>query len=108
MQDQLNNVSQFRFFDGHGMVVIGDSYAYGTGASDHLSGDTKRFSSLLAARLNATEYNFAVGSTGFCDPGSGGQNMPFPSQIDRAAQSLTDEEKADVHLVNQTNFPMPQ
>lgn len=87
------------FFAGFNMVCIGDSYSYGTGASDHLSGDTKRFTSLLAAKLEATEFNFAVGSTGFCDPGSGGQNMPFPSQVDRAVAEMSEEEKLNTHLV---------
>ena len=89
----------YQYFSGHHMLVIGDSYAYGTGASDHLTGDTLRFSSLLASKLGATELNYAVGSTGFCDPGSGGQNSPFSVQIQNAINGLTSIIKNDVRLV---------
>lgn len=86
-------------YSGHGVLFIGDSYTYGTGASDHLSGDTKRFSSILASLLEMTEYNYGVGSTGFCDPGSSGQNMPFPTQVLTAADQLSQVERNDIRLV---------
>lgn len=89
----------YSYFKGHKMVVIGDSYAYGTGASDHGSGDTNRFSTILANRLQATEINCAVGSTGFCDPGSSGQNKPFPTQIDDIVSDMTQSDRSLVHLV---------
>ena len=81
------------------MVVIGDSYAYGTGASDHGEAERKRFSTMLANMLGAIEVNVAVGSTGFCDPGSSGQNAPFPTQVTTAENQLNAEERADVRLV---------
>lgn len=84
---------------GHRMVVIGDSYAYGTGASDHGGAEQKRFSTRLANMLGATEVNVAVGSTGFCDPGSEGQNSPFPKQVSQAAAKLNAGERNDVRLV---------
>lgn len=66
---------------GGNALFVGDSYTYGTGASDHNAGDTKRFSSLICNALGMTEYNVAVGSTGFVDPGSSGQQSPFITQI---------------------------
>lgn len=81
------------------IVFIGDSYTYGTGASDHGQGDTKRFSSLICAYLGANEFNFGVGSTGFCDPGSSGQNAPFKSQVLTARNSMTAEERSNTSAV---------
>lgn len=89
----------YKYFQGYNAVIIGDSYSYGTGASDHLAGDTYRYSSILCSRLAATEFNFAVGSTGFCDPGSGGQNMPFANQIDKALNTMSKSEITNTHLV---------
>lgn len=94
-----SNTNSYSYFKNHGVLFIGDSYTYGTGASDHGSGDTKRFSSILAARLQATEYNFGVGSTGFCDPGSGGENKPFETQVLTAANTLSSDVKNDIRLV---------
>lgn len=70
-----------RALKGGKALFCGDSYTYGTGASDHLAGDTKRFSSLICAALEMEEINVAVGSTGFIDPGSGGQHAPFQTQL---------------------------
>ena len=92
-------IDPYDYFKGYNVVFIGDSYTYGTGASDHLDGDTKRFSSILATKLNATEYNFGVGSTGFCDPGSGGQNAPFKTQVNKAISQMSADERANTHLV---------
>lgn len=92
-------IDPYDYFKGYNVVFIGDSFTYGTGASDHLSGDTKRFSSLLATKLNANEYNYGVGSTGFCDPGSGGQNAPFKTQVNNAISHMSAEERANTHLV---------
>lgn len=82
-------------------LFIGDSYTYGTGASDHNGGagpDTKRWSSIVCSKLDMTEINVAVGSTGFVDPGSSGQGMPFFSQWNSwytsASQATRDSVKA--------------
>ena len=92
--------SIYSYFYGFKMLVVGDSYAYGTGASDHGSGDTNRFSSILASRLGVSEeINVAVGSTGFCDPGSGGQNKPFLTQIQDAIADMSASDRSLVHLV---------
>lgn len=99
ISDLNSKASFYGYFNGHGALFIGDSYTYGTGASDHLSGNTKRFSSLLATRLGATEYNYAVSSTGFCDPGSSGQNAPFETQVLTAANALDSLVRNDIHLV---------
>ena len=98
--DKINEaVNPYNYFNGYNAVFIGDSYTYGTGASDHLDGDTKRFSSVLATKLNMTEFNYGVGSTGFCDPGSGGQNAPFKTQVLTAANAMTEAERNRTHLV---------
>lgn len=89
----------YDYYKDRNIVFIGDSYSYGTGASDHLAGDTKRFTSLLTAMLGGTEFNYAVGSTGFCDPGSAGQNMTFAQQLDAADADMTYLQKSETHLV---------
>lgn len=97
--DALEPLTTKTKYYGHRMVVIGDSYAYGTGASDHGGAEQNRFSTRLANMLGAIEVNVAVGSTGFCDPGSGGQNSPFPTQVSQAATKLNAEQRNDVRLV---------
>lgn len=97
--DVLEPLATKTKYYGHRMVVIGDSYAYGTGASDHGGAEQNRFSTRLANMLGAVEVNVAVGSTGFCDPGSGGQNSPFPTQVSQAAAKLTADQRNDVRLV---------
>lgn len=98
--DNINAVcNPYDYFDGYNCVIIGDSYAYGTGCSDHLSGDTKRWSTILCGLLGATEFNYAVGSTGWCDPGSGGQNAPFSTQVNTALSGMSSAQIANTHLV---------
>ena len=97
LSDLVSGFNIYRYFYGYNMVVIGDSYAYGTGASDHLSGDTKRFSSILASSLGATEFNYALGATGFCD--DGGVNGQFSNQVANAINGMSVEEKNNTHLV---------
>lgn len=91
--------ANINYWRGKNIVFIGDSYTYGTGASDHGSGDTKRFSSRICAWLQANEFNYGVGSTGFVDPGSGGQNSPFTTQVQTAVASMTAQERADTRAV---------
>jgi lysophospholipase L1-like esterase len=97
--DALEPLTTKTKYYSHRMVVIGDSYAYGTGASDHGGAEQLRFSTRLANMLGAVEVNVAVGSTGFCDPGSGGQNSPFPTQVSKAAAQLNAAQRNDVRLV---------
>ena len=97
--DVLESLTTKTKYYGHRMVVIGDSYAYGTGASDHGGAEQLRFSTRLANMLGAVEVNVAVGSTGFCDPGSSGQNSPFQTQVSQAAAKLNAEQRNDVKLV---------
>lgn len=88
--------------EGSSALFIGDSYTYGTGASDHNSGagpDTKRWSSLVCAALRLTEINIAVGSTGFVDPGSSGQNMPFITQYNTWYSSASSSTRNTVKAV---------
>ena len=97
--DALEPITTKTKYYGHRMVVIGDSYAYGTGASDHGGAEQLRFSTRLANMLGTVEVNVAVGSTGFCDPGSGGQNSPFQTQVSKAAAQLNASQRNDVRLV---------
>lgn len=99
LENEIGDLKPYSYFANHNVVFIGDSYTYGTGCSDHLHGDTKRFSSVLATMLEATEFNYGVGSTGFCDPGSGGQNAPFPTQLDNAYAGMTASQRSSTHLV---------
>lgn len=85
-------------YSGKKIAFFGDSYTYGTGASDHLSGDTKRYSSLLASWLGMQELNYAVGGTGWCYSGNN-MNKDFNQQIVDASAALSTAEKNDVYLV---------
>lgn len=85
--------------EGSSALFVGDSYTYGTGASDHLSGDTKRWSSIVSAALGLNEINVAVGSTGFVDPGSSGQNMPFITQYNTWYNSASSATRSSVKAV---------
>ena len=78
-------------------VFIGDSYTYGTGASDHLSGDTKRWSSIVCARLGLTEHNYAVGGTGFAKESTAANN--FDKQLERAVNQLSAAQKQHTRFV---------
>lgn len=62
---------------GGAAVFIGDSYTYGSGASDHGGEERNRFSTQICSRLNMTEYNVGVSSTGFVDPGNAGTDRRF-------------------------------
>lgn len=97
--DALEPLTTKTKYYGHRMVVVGDSYAYGTGASDHGGAEQLRFSTRLADMLGAIEVNVAVGSTGFCDPGTGGQGSTFPTQVSQAAAKLDAKQRDDVRLV---------
>lgn len=97
--DGISSSIQLSKYRGHRVVFIGDSYAYGTGASDHLGAEQNRFTTQLTKMLGAIEVNVAVGSTGFCDPGSSGQQSPFPTQVTIAANRLNQDERQDVRLV---------
>lgn len=91
---QIPNVD---LYQGKNIVFIGDSYTFGTGASDHSTTNQKRYSSLLATYLNMQEYNFAVGGTGFCYGGS--SNKTFNQQIIDAAGNMTSDAKNNTYLV---------
>ena len=101
LQQQINNLNisamTYDYFKNKNVLFIGDSYTYGTGASDHGQGDTKRYSSILANALEATEFNYAIGATGFCDTGN--VNGTFKQQVINAANGMTQEEKDNTHLV---------
>lgn len=86
-------------YEGTNIVFIGDSYTYGTGASDHGGAEIMRFSGRLCSMLSANEFNFGIGSTGFCDPGSGGQNTTFAQQIAGAVSSMDEAERNRVSVV---------
>ena len=100
-------------FAGKNIVFIGDSYTYGTGSATHsgvtrtdykTTNDSQRWSSLFASMLNANEYNYAFGATGFIrenttEPGYTSEDLRFIKQIDIAESHMTADEIADTRLV---------
>ena len=100
-------------FAGSNCVMIGDSYTYGTGSNTHSTvtytghrstNDPERWSSLFCSMLGMTEFNFAVGGTGFIDDVAStgffpGEDCRFIKQLDWALAEMTDEELADVRMV---------
>lgn len=80
----------WKSWSGKKCIIIGDSF------SDETSG--QKWPTYLSQMLGFTYYNYAVGSTGFLDPGSSGQNMPFNSQVLKAATEHS-ADKADIDYV---------
>lgn len=72
------------------IVFIGDSWTYGSGASDN----AHRFSTLLAGDLSMTENNFATGASGFCIP-----DNTFLDQVNTANNQLDSNKKQNVRIV---------
>ena len=69
---------------GNNIVFIGDSWTYGSGATNRL---TERFTTLIAQNFGMTEFNFGVGAAGFTRPNT------FISQVETANSSMTTTEK---------------
>lgn len=69
---------------GNNIVFIGDSWTYGSGATNRL---TERFTTLIAKNFGMTEFNFGVGASGFTRPNT------FISQVETANSSMTETEK---------------
>lgn len=61
------------------LVVIGDSYAQGIGASD----TAHRYANIVANSLGLNLHNYAIGGTGFNNQGGGG-NGRFDNQMNTA------------------------
>lgn len=97
INDSMNLITFRDFVTGGNAVFIGDSYTYGTGASDHGSGDTKRWSSIVCSKLGLTEFNYAVGGTGFAKASTVNDN--FNVQIQRAINGMTTAQKENTRLV---------
>lgn len=75
---------------GKNIVFIGDSWTYGTGAT--LA--TRKFSSVCAAKLGLTEYNYGRGQAGFTVA-----NNTFISLVEEANTQMTAAEKANTSFV---------
>lgn len=72
------------------MVFIGDSWTVGGSAST----TSKRFSSLVASKLQMQEFNFGVGGAGFIRTG----NL-FSTQLTTASSQMTNVQKMDTGIV---------
>ena len=72
------------------IVFIGDSWTYGSGASDN----AHRFSTLLADDLSMAENNFGVGASGFCIP-----DNTFLDQVNTANSQMTSTIKQNTRIV---------
>lgn len=90
----------YNYYNGKIGVFIGDSFTVGQGCSDYATTRLNRYSTLVCAALGLTERNFAVGSTGFVETGSGaGHNDPFTRQITNAYNSMSQIERDNTALV---------
>lgn len=83
--------NEYKAWNGKKALIIGDSF------SDETSGS--KWPTYLAQSLGFTYQNYAVGSTGFVDPGSSGQEMPFANQVAKAATDLSAEEREAIDYV---------
>lgn len=84
-------------YDGKNIVFIGDSYSVGVGYGG-VTNASQRFTSIIAATLNMTEYNFAVGGTGFIFRNQNEKHI-FTQQIQDANNAMSTDEKNDTYLV---------
>lgn len=75
------------------LVCFGDSWTVGTGIAV-ADRPTKRFSAIVAKKLNCTEFNFGVGGAGFIRSG----NL-FSTQINTANSQMTSEQKENTGVV---------
>lgn len=72
------------------MVFIGDSWTVGGSAST----ESKRFSSLVASKLQMQEFNFGIGGAGFIRTG----NL-FSTQLSTASSQMTSVQKLNTGIV---------
>lgn len=91
--DALKTTLPNLVYSGYNMVMIGDSFAAGTGAST----EANRFPNIIASTLNMTLFNYAVGGAGFWD--EHGNNDAFPHQIAKAISEMSSAEIANTRLV---------
>ena len=113
VDDIMIDVAKRNEFAGHNIVMIGDSYTYGTGSATHsgvtrtdykTSGDSQRWSSLFCSMLGGVEYNYAFGATGFIrenttEAGYTSEDLRFIKQVDIAESHMTADEITDTRLV---------
>lgn len=85
-----NQYHDINIQDLENIVFFGDSWTNGTGASN----TANRFSSVLARRLNKTEFNFGVGGAGFALPGH-----LISSQISTAETTMSENQRERVKYV---------
>lgn len=100
-------------FAGKNIVMIGDSYTYGTGSATHSgvqrsghksTNDSARWSSLFCSKIGGVEYNFAFGATGFIrsqtsEAGYTAEDLRFIKQIEIAESEMTADEISNTALV---------
>lgn len=75
------------------LVCFGDSWTVGTGIVE-TDRPAKRFTAIVANKLNCTEFNFGVGASGFIRSG----NL-FSTQINTANSQMTSEQKENTGVV---------
>lgn len=75
------------------IVCFGDSWTVGTGIAE-ADRPTKRFTAIVANKLDCTEFNFGVGAAGFIRSG----NL-FSTQINTANSQMTSEQKNKTGVV---------
>ena len=75
------------------LVCFGDSWTVGTGIAE-ADRPTKRFTAIVANKLDCTEFNFGVGAAGFIRSG----NL-FSTQINTANSQMTSGQKANTGIV---------
>lgn len=99
-ENKINNLSKpnFDYFSNYNAVFIGDSYTQGQGSTDWQTDHTYRYSSIVSAMLNMTEFNFAIGATGFLNP-AGDRNGAFTTQIINARNAMSESERENTRLV---------
>ena len=92
-QDAINaGFSAFKRTNSN-LVCFGDSWTVGTGIAE-ADRPTKRFTAIVANKLDCTEYNFGVGAAGFIRSG----NL-FSTQINTANSQMTSEQKESTGIV---------
>lgn len=92
-QDAIDSVYSAFKRTNNNLVCFGDSWTVGTGIAE-ADRPTKRFTAIVANKLDCTEYNFGVGAAGFIRSG----NL-FSTQINTANSQMTTEQKNNTGIV---------
>lgn len=82
----------YKAWTGRKAIIIGDSFSAPSSSQE-------KWPYYLAQSLGFTYRNYAVGATGFIDPGNNTDDMRFVNQVNKAANELSQNEREEIDYV---------